>query len=385
MGDTMNDPSHQPETDPSVFEEKIRKEATELAKYSSAYDTIRTRGPPKRMVDHRGVNSNLKRLATIKEEMKAFNDDIVAYMQKAEGEEEIEVPVKKQKTVMVEEPLSWKNLWGFLERNQTAKVVEFEERELRKVKRDDYSIDDLKTLIHTSVANVDQFNQELQQYKHSIEQTVNQLVGTRKAYNKDVVLANQAYEKATELIGRFENAIDQYETLVKQYRGTDDRKWELENELVDLEMKLEEVKSDAKISGETSLLKNNYKKVLTTYSRVLNDTKEEARRWAAYLTHFVQGVHDVDITMENVYQVCSYIAESCNVMGETVQHMSFLGSKLGQIYQVVRGGTTPEIRSPVDLDNITREVDARNQEEHQYRQNLSQKMDIQIEPDKRVA
>lgn len=363
------------------FEAKLRSEAKALSSYVKPA-TIVSSVPKGEMLayDSKGENRNLKRLEEIMNEMSKFNQDVNSYMKSLGAGDEKQVPVEKEREITELEPVSFKNLWGILKRESITKKVIVTEYETKIIPRDDYDLNDLKKLVHTAVEKLEQFNRELDQYKENIGQTVDRLLHTRNSYIDDEISSNIEFEASKAKIVKLEKLISEYQAILRSTKGTDKKKATLEKELAGLEIRLIEAKSDFNISGETSQVKNNYKDILRAYSIILGDTKEEARRWVSFISHFVQGVTDTDITMGNVYQVCKYIAESCGIMGETVGHMRFLATKLGQLYNVVHSGKGPETVSPIQIDAITHEIESKNQQKDQYRQVLEQKMEILINP-----
>jgi len=368
----------------SDFEKTIREEARRYLKPSSKPTSMQARVVDDvQVLDPAKTSTGMQRLQLIEKEMSTFKGQVDKYVRAIKGPSYEEVPVQQTRQVTVLEPLSWRNIWGFLgliprkEQQKTEKYTVMERKEIAE----NYNLEDLQGLVRVCLGKLKQYNGELDKFGTTIEDTVEKLVHKKQSYNRHLGEALQAYEASKGEVEGLEQALTAYDKQISSLRGTDEKKWELESERDELRVKLAETKSDVKIYGETAQFKNEYRKILDAYTDVLSDTKEEARRWVKFIENFVGGTDDVNVTMENVYQVCNHIAMASGTMQETMGHVKFLGSKLGAVYSIVKTGDTPPVEAPVDVQQIRHEITERGKMEQQYRSQLGQAVEAElIEP-----
>lgn len=330
------------------------------------------------------LEDNVGSLARTQQEVEILNKEISGYMQQFGEPLKQQVPVQKTRQVIKLEEPGLSNLYGLVwwvrARKESSETEKYTDMETRIIKREDYNMGDVRDLLQVGIKKLDTFVTELGQYMKNIDGTVQRMLKVGNGYTKDVVTANQNYMKAQEKVEEFVETLESYRAKIATLRGTDDAKWQLQNEVDALEVKLEEARSDERIYSETSELKENYQSVLKTFRTILNDTKEEVRRWVNFTQIVTQGIGDVSDVNRSVHESCVCISEVCGTLSEQIGHLEFLTNITGKSYGIVLNGPSRSTAAPVNLQNARQQIADKSKQAEIYRQNAKESMAKRIEP-----
>lgn len=242
------------------------------------------------------------------------------------------------------------------------KEVIVEKKILEKVELDvplnEGTPEDLQNMIRESAHTLKQCNKEIAPTILDIDKVVKSMRSLEKQHLQLIVQEKTSYDSNNLWLETAIKTVASLKQELKPIKITDKDFVKTINNLEDLENLVVKKKYEIKENNVNTTLFMNQKNALRVYEKCLDLAKHSAKQTMGYVENFANTIIQLNISVQNVAQVCDYIAKASDIGQSAVtlmrtgqKHLAGLLSLANQVY------ASPPVDKVVEVAPLLHQID----------------------------